>query len=237
MSEQERSIAARGNTMPDGDRFEWKLRGKGWRKVYRLLTSKTGTPLVAGCVLTGVAAYIRKNNETPYSHFIDVIHEALSAPVLNSLPPESVLSGSTKLAGRLDTLVANSKFVESAQFAQRSALKAFLRLDAERGNVTREDVAKHFGSELSWELAESQCIGIVRDKVTKETGRTIEEQVRFEANLREEVSKAGQDLGKQLTEDRDMSNVRAPRKRVVRKELTVEDLHKPLSVDLEIRNE
>jgi hypothetical protein len=73
--------------------------------------------------------------------------------------------------------------------------------------------------------------------VTKETGRTIEEQVRFEANLREEVSKAGQDLGKQLTEDRDMSNVRAPRKRVVRKELTVEDLHKPLSVDLEIRNE
>jgi hypothetical protein len=223
--------------MPDGDRFEWKLRGKGWRKVYRLLTSKTGAPLVAGCVLTGVAAYIRKHNETPYSQFIDVIHEALSAPVLNSLPPESVLSGSTKLTGKLDILVANTKFVESAQFAQRSALKAFLRLDAERGKVTREDVAKHFGSELSWELAESQCIGIVRDKVTKETGRTIEEQVSFEASLREEVSKAGQDLGKQLTKDREMSHVRAPRKRVVSKELTVEDLHKPLPVDLEIRNE
>ena len=166
--------------MPDGDRFEWKFRGKGWRKVYRLLTSKTSVPLVAGCVLTGVAAYIRKHNETPYNHFIDAIHEALSAPVLNRFRPV-VLSGSTKLTGKLDTLVANSKFGDSAQFAQRSALKAFLRLDGESGKVTREDVAKHFGSELSWELAESQCIGIVRDKVTKETGRTIEEQVRFEA--------------------------------------------------------
>lgn len=223
--------------MPDGDRFEWKLRGKGWRKVYRLLTSKTGAPLVAECVLTGVAAYLRKNNETQYSHFVNAVHEALSAPVLNLMPPESVLSGSTKLTGKLDTLVASSKFAESAQFAQRSALKTFLRLDAERAKVTREDVAKHFGSELSWEVAESQCIGIVRDKVTKETGRTIEEQVKFETTLREAVCKTGQDLGKQLTEGRDMSHVRAPRKRVVRKELTVEDLHKPLPVDLEIRNE
>src|SRR4051812_44628762 len=106
--------------MPDGDRFEWKLRGKGWRKVYRLLTSKTGAPLVAGCVLTGVAAYIRKHDETPYNQFIDAIHEALSAPVLNALPPESILSGSTKLTWKLDTLVANSKFGDSAQFAQRS---------------------------------------------------------------------------------------------------------------------
>jgi hypothetical protein len=63
--------------MPDGDRFEWKLKGKGWRKVYRLLTSKTGTPLVAARVMTGVAAYIRKHSDTPYRQFIDAVHKAL----------------------------------------------------------------------------------------------------------------------------------------------------------------
>jgi len=223
--------------MPDGDRFEWNLKGKGWRRVYRLLTSKTGIPLISARVLTGVAAYIRKHNETQYGHFIEAVYEALSAPVLNTLPPESILSGSTKLAGRLDILASNSSFAESAQLAQRSAMKAFLRLDANRGNISRDEVAEYFGSELSWEVAESQCIGIVRDKVTKEAGRTMEEQVRFESDLRAAVCKLGQDLGRQLTKGRDISRVRAPKNRVIRKVLTVEDLHKPLPVDLEVRDE
>jgi hypothetical protein len=223
--------------MPDGDRFEWKLKGKGWRKVYRLLTSKTGTPLVAARVMTGVAAYIRKHSDTPYRQFIDAVHKALCAPVLNTLPPESILSGSTKLAASLDALAASSNFDESAQLSARSAMKAFLRLDANRGGINRDEVAKHFASELSWELAESQCIGIVRDKVTKETGRTMVEEVKLEADLREEVCKLGQGLGTQLGKDHDATHVRAPKNREPRKELTVEDLHKPLPAGLEIRDE
>ena len=221
--------------MPDGDRFEWRLRGKGWRRVYRLQCSGADDALVADHAIKSVAAYLRTHTDTSYRGFLNALTDALSAPTFDSFPPESGLSGATGLTTHLETEVVAHKHSEAAQLAQRAAWKTFLRLDSERQTLTRERIAETFAGEFTFEITERRCLGVMREQVIEKTNRTLEDQVAKEASLKECIRSAGQQFGKQLDSEKPVEDVRAPRKSVATRDFTVDDLNKPLNINVELQ--
>ena len=221
--------------MPDGDRFEWRLRGKKWRTVFRLLSSSTDERLVAGEALKAVTAYLRTNADTPYSTMIDAVHESLSAPQLPILPPESGLSGATGLMLRLDAIVRANQYSEAAQLAHRSAAKVFMRLDGERDHLTRKAVAAEFAGEMCCEITERRCIGVMRDQIMERANHSLAEQASSEMSLQQCIRQMGKDLGRQLVVGQDLTKLHAPKRPHTGKQFSESDLHKPLAINMEQR--
>jgi len=220
--------------MPDGDRFEWRLRGKKWRTVFRLLSSRADKQLAAEEAVKGVAAYLRDHADIPCNGLINAVHESLSAPQLPILPPESGL-GATGLMLQLDSIVRASQYSEAAQLAHRSAWKVFMRLDDKRHHLSQEIVAAEFAGEPSCEIAERRCIGVMRDQIMERTHRSLEEQVSNELSLQDCIRKIGQQFGKQLMAGQGLKRIHAPKRLHAGKEFTADDLHKPLAINMDLR--
>jgi hypothetical protein len=217
--------------MPDGDRFEWKFKGKKWKTLYRLMCSGGDTTLLSAVAMRGVAAYIRKHKELRCPQFISALQETLGEPVFAQIPPESALSGHGKLNVRLENLVVEHEYATSAQLAQRAAWRAFTSLESSRDKLSKIEIANQFAAEFAWELVESQCVALGREKIAKKQTRTFEEQMAFEKELREKVAEYGSKLGAQLTAE-DLTHMRAP-KSPARRKFTEEDLSRPMRIEPE----
>jgi len=214
--------------MPDGDRFERRLRGRGWRTVFRLMTSSAPSELVAELAGKGVAAYLRGNEGLPISACVNAIHGTLCTPELPFLPAESSWPGTKALMNRLEELVSSTGYKEGAQLCQRAAWKAFLNLEGSV-SISVEEVAARFGAELSWEITERKCVGIARDEVAQRTHRSLKEQLEVENDLRERVKGLGCRFGKQFVSGKTLAEVRAPN-RQTRVESIENILHQPLPI-------
>src|SRR5690349_9199561 len=109
--------------MPDGDRFQWRLKGKGWRRVHKLLTSGADLQIMADAALKGVAAYLRQNSETPFDEFCEIVHEHLSRPLLFKTNTAHAFAGITELCLKLEEKVGECGYIEPALLAKSAALK------------------------------------------------------------------------------------------------------------------
>lgn len=216
--------------MPDGDRFEWRLKGKGWRKLYRLMNSGAAHELVVDQAIAGVASYLRDHAQTPYAAFASAIFDVLRAPTQFKLGIESALVGGSGLPNHLDSLVAASEFSEAALLCHRSAWKAFLKMHGEPMTPTHAAVTECFAGELSWGIVERRCMGIVRDEVVANTHRGMQDQLAVEGLLQEAVSQRGRTFGKHFIRGSDAARIRAPRSVKPRNHFTEHDLHKLLPI-------
>lgn len=189
--------------MPDGDRFEWKFRGKGWRKVFRVMCAGASINTAAACAVKGLSAFYRQNSDTDYAAFIRVIEDHSSRPTLPLIRPESPVSGASQLTADLNRLVTEHNYSEASQLCARAAQKTYLAM--EEGSP----VSERFGADLAWEIVERKCIGIGRDEVVRRRGVSLTEQLQSEQELRAEVEKHGARFAKQLSE-RPRTVYRAP---------------------------
>src|ERR1044072_161768 len=118
--------------MPDGDRFERTLYGKGWRKAYRLACSDQSYDLIGDRLNKAVAAALRGPFAcAPLLSMRNAVLQALRDDRRKAILPDA---GNTDpfaiLSERLEDIAAEDSNSASSRLAIRKAKEVYLELCA-----------------------------------------------------------------------------------------------------------
>jgi hypothetical protein len=219
--------------MPDGDRFQWHLKGKGWRKLYNLLNSGGRPELLGDAAGAAIANYIREAADIPFYDFIRCIQDRLARPPLFESIPIHGFGDAVQLSRQLEEKVGECSFAEPALLAQRAALKTYAELKTMSSVPDPVKTASIFAGKLGCEIVERKCLAIVRDEVARQAHRTLDEQVTFEQTVMSGIEDVSKKLGPSISEVGRTDKIRAPRRSVTSSTEVL--LAQPLSISTEAR--
>jgi len=166
--------------MPDGDRFERRLRGKGWRSVYRLRCSGAPINAVADRVMGAVAHAFRTESTDGTQRIFSALRKALDV-LRNPLFREALSQRAFRdLTSNIQALVASEGFPEMCRLSEDAALRTFCEFDGAGEGASEDAIAQRFTKNLVRGLAERRCLGAVRDGIMEMSGRSNEAQLRWE---------------------------------------------------------
>lgn len=198
--------------MPDGDRFQWRLKGKGWRKLLSLMTAGADDELVGSQAIAAVTYFLKEDPETPCHEFVDLVHRSLAAPSMFSLQPEQNLGDATRVTVALDSLVEQCDYSELSLISQRAALRIFIQLKSTGALVDKSIVAEAFAGEMAKEVVGRRCLALSREGVAEKCQRTFEEEIEYEKRILAKVAKMAKPIAAKLNTGQSLSNIRAPRR-------------------------
>src|SRR5271167_3698558 len=96
--------------MPDDDRFERLLRGRGWRSAYRLAAGNSEPNLLVDSFIKAAAHALRNQAQSPsLSEVTNLLCESLSASSLRDRRTPSGLEAFEHLANGLDDIEAQDR--------------------------------------------------------------------------------------------------------------------------------
>lgn len=221
--------------MPDGDRFERTLYGKGWRKAYRLASSDQSYKLVGDRLNKAVAAALRGPfGCTSLRKMRDAVFQALQANTRKT----SLLFGQentdsfTMLSELLDGIAAEDSNSVSSRLAGRKAREVYLALQehSPSDSPTLAQVETCLASAFGWGIVRNQWLAKVREGIMKKTSRTFQEQMRWEDGLSAHLEDGLRGMVRQLFRTDRKSAVRAPRSTTPQRRMTMEELHQGIAV-------
>lgn len=215
--------------MPDDDRFERQLRGRGWRSAYRLAAGECGTPLLVDALMKAAAHALRNQAQSPsLSSVVAVLQEALGSPsLLNRNSSSGGLEAFEHLTNGLDQIELQDRGYVGTQIAVRAAEKVFVEQARENQILTKEQIRDRLGQVFVADLIDHQCFSRVRNGIAEKKGRTAEQQHAWEQELREEIKPQARKLFRSAAESGDSRGVRAPKGISPPASLEVQ-LHEPL---------
>lgn len=221
--------------MPDGDRFERRLREKGWRTVYRLGCSGASVEAVAGRVLRAAAHFLRGTQ----TDCVSVIHEKLlgclqhcEAPLFRELVSRQAFE---QLSRGVEDVTRAEGYSEISRLAAKAALRTFKEIESRRRSADEQNVKKLFTRNLVWGLAERRCLSATREEIIQKTERSTLEQQDWEANLRESILDPCSQLADTLLSEARSRAIRAPQRLFKPAPVTLQTLHELLEVVSESR--
>ena len=164
--------------MPDGDRFERKLRGKGWRSVYRLGCSGAPINAVADRVMGAVANVFRTESIEGISRIFTELLEALD-PLRNPLFKEALSQQAfEELTSNVQAILADEGFSEVSRLGERAALRTFNEIDRcgtnPKQGCHRAAVDKEFGLGIGRTTLPQPCKGRDHGGERKKQGSATE---------------------------------------------------------------
>lgn len=215
--------------MPDGDRFERKLRGRGWRTVYRLGCSCAPVEAVVDKIM-GAAAHLFRSQDTKVVR--DVFQELQDACQL--LATERFRDGVSEqafyqLSSATLLVKEDAGCSELARFTERAALRTFNEIDKSGERCDDDTLKQHFTRNLIWELGERRCFSVTRDGIMDSAKRDRSAQLAWESKVREILLGPSRAMSKNLLTQVD-ALVRAPKRLFQPKPVTMETLTTPLRV-------
>jgi hypothetical protein len=216
--------------MPDDDRFERQLRGRGWRKAYRLAAGDCRTPLLVDALMKAAAHALRNQAQAPsLSSVVSVLQEALNAPSrLDRRGAFGGLDAFEHLPNGLDEIELQNRGHVGTQIAVRAAAKVFVEKARETQVPSKEQIRDRLGEVFVADLIGHQCFSRVRDGIAEKKGHTTEQQHAWEQQLREEIKLQARKLFRNAAGAEDNRRVRAP-KGVSAPPASIEtQLHEPL---------
>lgn len=215
--------------MPDGDRFERKLRGKGWRSVYRLGCASAPIEAVVDRIMGAAAHAFREESATGIQELFSYLTTAVAA-IQGSLFRSSISQITFDgLSSRIESLLQDECYPEMLRLSERAALRTFNEAEADPNLFSQEALKQQFTRNLTWELVERRCLSATREGIMSQTRRNIDAQRRWEAEVQRRILEPCASLGKSLLAERP-TLIRAPRRQFKPKEMTLDTLHQPLSV-------
>jgi hypothetical protein len=216
--------------MPDGDKFERKLRGKGWRGVYRLGCSGAPVNAVADRAMGAAANVFRTESIEGVSRVFTELLEAvdpLRDPLFKQARSPQAFE---ELASSAQAISADEGFSELSRLAERAALRTFNEIDRSEQIPSTDVIAQRFTKNLVSGLVERRCLSPVRDGIMERTGRNQEAQLKWEGELDSAISKPCASLSKGLLGKDRNAAVRAPGRQFKPAPMTLESLNQPLPV-------
>ena len=217
--------------MPDGDRFQWYLKGKGWRKLYSLFNSGASTHILGEAAGAAIANYLRENGDVPFSDFIDSVQSRMSRPPLFELIGVHGFGDSAQLGRELELKAGMCSFAEPALLAQRAALKTYVEMRHKAPIPERLEIASVFAGKLGCEIVERKCLAIVRDEVSRQANRTLDDQVTFERSVMAGVEQIAQKFGPAMCKQSGTQGIRSPRRTTVESTETLLSRALPISTE------
>ena len=215
--------------MPDGDSLNWKVRGKGSRRVLSLVRSGADSALVADEALR---MFVKQMNAGQWKGAIREMADVLGS-ALNQLSPEA------DFAKRADVFDSFSKRIDrmtagvgddSVRILGRAAVGAFGALEESNASLDADTVQRELLSNAARAVLDHRVLQPTRDEVARECHRDTSEQVWYERDLLSRVGEEGKRLQSAVFGEHDTRPVRTPRRSVPKKDTTLERLAESLPV-------
>ncbi len=217
--------------MPDVDRFETKLRGKGWRKLYWLACSGAPTEAVVDRILGAVTSVFRTEASQCVRRTCTRLEEAFGLLRDTTLFREQVSqSAFEQLSSHVQEIKEEEGYSDLARLTERAALQTFVEMEQAPQIPSNDLIRQEFMTNLVWDLSQRSCLSPVRDGIMQSTGRNAQSQMNWEAKLRELLLEPCGALTKSLLSEEGKGPIRAPRRLFKPKPTTLEALNQPLRV-------
>lgn len=168
--------------MPDSDRFERRLWGKGLRKAYRLACGADEVNELILLLYNAKNELVRKGLDCPVIDEISIaVYGAVNRPLF--APEENF----RWLSQRLDDLSASQLDSHGTRLATKAAKAVCTETMFNGSSATLEQIKLRVRQRFTAELLDDQFFSRVRDGVMKAKGRSLEEQNAWENELSEKV--------------------------------------------------
>lgn len=220
--------------MPDGDRFEKTLYGRGWWKAYRLACGNEPFDVLGDILMKAAAAALRgplacasltKVRDAVYN----ALQEKARAKVLN-FGDRPLVDPYRLLSDDLAEIVAADASAASTLLAAKAAQSAYLELHLQRTPVSSEQIEARLAELFVERVIRHQWLARVREGVVLKNGRSVEEQMSWEERLFVYLAGPSREMLKNLFRSEGAVKVRAPRRRTPQRKMTIEELHQGLTV-------
>ena len=220
--------------MPDGDRFESRLYGKGWRKAFRQACINEPFNLIGDTLITALAAALRGPLAChSLAKISDAVYQALKEKAragqlkFGDQPLADPFRMLTDLLGDIAGEDSNSA---AAQLAVRAAQSVYLDLQRDCDSVSSSQVQDRLSKEFGEWVIRHQFLAKVRDGIVAKNGRTAEEQMAWEAGMFSNIDERLRQTVAQTFRSDGKVVVRAPRRTIPQRKMTIEELHRGIAV-------
>jgi len=213
--------------MPDGDRFERRLRGKGWRAVYHLGCASAPIEAVVDKVVAAAAHLFRSEDTKVVRDIYQELQDASQLLTASRLRERASEQAFDQLAAASALVKDDAGCSELARFADRAALRTFAEFEKSEERWDDDIVRQHFTRNLIWELGERRCLSVTREGIMESTKRDQSAQLAWESNVRDVLLGPSRALSKNLLTQTN-ALVRAPKRLFQPKPVTMETLTRPL---------
>ena len=215
--------------MPDGDRFERSLRGRGWAKAYRLAGGKAEWPLLIDALVTASAFALRHQAQSPS---LSDVASALSNSLAFRRGHDSdggfgAFEAFEQLYSQLDEIEARDLNRLGTSLVIRAAKKVFAEQGRQIEPPEKQQTTDRLGEEFFCELIDQQFLSRVREGIAEQNERSVEQQASWEQELKQRVRPQARKLFASALKAANAKEVRAPNRIAVAPPLEVQ-LHRPL---------
>jgi hypothetical protein len=215
--------------MPDGDRFERRLRGKGWRAVYHLGCSSAPVEAVVDKIMSAAAHLFRSEDTKVVRDIFQELQDASELLTTQRLREGVSEQAFDQLASATTVLKEDANCSELARFADRAALRTFNEIERSGERWDDDGLRQHFTRNLIWELGERRCLSVTREGIMESTKRDQDAQLGWESKVREVLLGPSGAMSKSLLTQIN-AFIRAPKRLFQTKPVTIETLNQPLPV-------
>ena len=200
--------------MPDADRFERLLRGKGWRRAYRLASGNQPIPLVVDALINATAHALRERVQCPsLSKIVEELHISLaSRSDHGGSYRHSGDDAFAQLTAALDEIESEDIGYLGTRLARKCAEKVSVELANRGEEPVFEEVRDRFAEVFVAELVDNQCLSPIRPGVAEQNNRSTEEQYKWEIELRESLKPQARKLIQGAVKAKESRAIRAPRR-------------------------
>jgi hypothetical protein len=215
--------------MPDGDRFERRLRGRGWRAVYHLGCSSAPVEAVVDKIMGAVAHLFRAENTKIVRDIYQELQDASELLTTVRLREGVSEQAFEQLISATTTLKDDANCSELARFADRAAQRTFIEVEKSGERWDDAILGQHFTQNLIWGLAERRCLSVTREGIMESAKRDQASQLAWESKVREVLLGPSRAMSKSLLTQIN-TLISAPKRLFRPKAVTIETLNQPLQV-------
>ena len=220
--------------MPDGDKFERSLPGKGWGKAYRQACATAPFHMLRDTLMGAAAAALRgplacRNLANIRDAVYHALREKARAGELN-FGNKALVDPYRRLSDLLTDIVSDDGNSISAQLAAKAGQSVYIEFKDDCHTVTAKQVQDRLAEVFGEWVIRHQWLDRVREGVVLKNNRTAEEQIAWEDDLCTRLSEPLRKMiGQMFRTDRKIT-VRAPRRATPQRKMTIEELHKGIAV-------
>ena len=216
--------------MPDADRFERLLKGKGWRRAYRLASGNAPMAMVVDALTKAAANGLREQVQCPsLSRILAELSHSLSIRS-DQIGVETAVQDDAfvGMVAALDEIELDDFGFMGTRLARKCAERVFVELSRREDGPEFDEVRDRFADVFIADIVDNQCLSRIRPGIVEQNNRTTEEQFRWEQELRESLKPQARKLIQSAVKARESRAIRAP-KRIGSSPTPLEiRLHEPL---------
>jgi hypothetical protein len=206
--------------MPDGDRFERRLRGKHFKRAYRLLLAGEPPDAITDRLASGIAEEFRTHGPQGLHKVFALTEDACTQRQHGALFEGELL---TQLLQGYELIVKEENYSDAAQSATRAGMSAFAESAATNSQAFQEDLLGRY----LIDVAHRRFFAVAKEALT-ERGLTMSALREWQSTVCDSLKEQARTWRNAIFGNERKETIRAPRHRHQPAPFQPEELHKPL---------